>query len=351
MTFTLFWSCAIKTVRLLSAFFLLSLVGCQSVGCQSSVRMTRPGADASLNRPVDWIREQDEEADGILFQIRHPIQPARVRLRRLETAISRQAHDPWARLWLAKSFDDVTVEAAKPSKVGGNQATTLVSRATGHAQGGHAQGGHAQGGHAQDGDEAAISHELVLTNAGAQTYLLEAWGSPDAMKRTSTARRRVIESLELSPAAGTPTPSPAKRVELSQGGVRLALPAFQGARVDMKWQSERVSEHRIVFELPSHLIEGEVLIENLDYPIDALTYAETATGVDVGDDTADANGVTIRGAARDAAPISMHTTRRFLTSGERGVQIAVSTPDALYETNSEVIDSLVETLEFVDAAE
>jgi hypothetical protein len=324
--------CALALVTLL----LGALVGISSVGCQSSVRMTRPDIDASLSRPDDWPRERSEEAAGVLFQMRHPVQPVRVRLQRLENPIIKQAHDSWARLWLAETFDEVTVEAAQPASVGGNQALELVSRAT------------------DDGDE--LTHELVLANAGGQTYLLESWGGPDAMEKTSIERRQIVESLALPPAAGAPAPSPAKRVELSGDGFRVVLPAFQTAPINANWQVDRPSDRRIVFELPSHLIEGEVLAESLDYPIDAVTYAETALDIDVNnggddDDMADADGVTIRGVTDGSGAVEIHTTRRFITSGERAVQIVVSTPEALYETNSDVIDALVETLEVVEAAE
>jgi hypothetical protein len=320
--------CAVALVTLLLGAFL----GVASAGCQSSVRMTRPDAEASLSRPVDWLRETDDERAGVLFQIRHPIQPVRVRLQRLENPIIEPAHESWARLWLAETFDGLTVEDTAQSKLGGYEAFEVVSRATDEGE--------------------ALTHELLLANAGAETYLLEAWGSPEAMEQTAVARRQVVESVDLS--GGTDSgdaPSPAPRVELSEPGFRLVLPAFQNAPIDAQWQVERVSDTRLVFELPSHLIEGEVLAEALDYPIDAVTYAETALGIEMSGEVADAGDVTIRGVEKGDAPVEMHTTRRFLTRGERAVQIAVSTPKALYETNSDVIDQLVEALEVVEAAE
>ncbi|QDG54423.1 hypothetical protein FIV42_27865 [Persicimonas caeni] len=287
--------------------------------------MTRPDADASLSRPDDWLRERNREAAGTLFQIRHPVEPVRMRLRRLETPVTQFAHESWALLWLDSAFDIVDSDAPERATADGREGVSVRVRFS-------------------DADE-TIAHELFVANAAGETYVLEAWGHPEAMARTEEARRFILQSVDF-PANEQEKPSEAttEQTEIEGNGWRLVLPGVDGSVVNSKWLVEHRDEQTSVVALPSHLIEGELRSESLDYPIDAVKYAETALGAKV-EAQGDRHDVIVRQNAKANARTPMYTIYRFITRGERGVQIAVSTPQALYEKNPKVVDALVDSLE------
>lgn len=294
-----------------------------ATGCQSSVRMTRPDADATLSRPDNWLRERNREAAGTLFQIRHPVEPVRVRLRRLDAALIPEAHQSWAKIWIDAALQDADILEIEASTLDGSDAVEVRSQFADDAE--------------------TLTHELWLTNAGGATYLLEAWGTPKAMERTGEARRRIVQSLGLPSRDGDATSGDIAATEVDDEHWTASLPAVRDARVAGEWSVERSNDAKTSFALPSHLIEGEVLSEELDYPIGAAQYAQVALGMKI-EARRDRYAVTIRVEGDPNVRVPMHTTYRFLTRGERAVQIAVSTPHAVYEKNREVIDALVESL-------
>ncbi|MFP4597184.1 MAG: hypothetical protein ACLFVJ_02970 [Persicimonas sp.] len=302
------------------------LLAVASSGCQSMERMSRPDAHASIERPEDWPRERAEETHGVLFEIHHPEQPVRIRLRRLEPALMSQAHPIWAEMWLEASYDALGDVEAEPVQIDGRRATRLDANVT------------------DNGDELLI--DMLVVNAGADSFVLEAWGPRSAMEETAETRRRIVDSVEF---AGATKPDRASEDDreptyATADGWRLRLPAIDGAGLGATWQVEQISEGRVVLELPSQLIEAELFAERLPYPIDATRYAKIALDLDEAPSSDDPHDAVVR-VDDDSHRVPMVHTYRFITRGGRAAQVVVSTPEALYDNNQALVDEVLEGLE------
>ncbi len=303
-------------------------------GCQSFQRMRRPDADATLARPNDWVREAASAPAGTLFEIRHPIEPVRMRLRRLPSPVIAAAHQTWASIWLDEAFDSADITDASRSHLGDTPAEQIVAKVT-------------------DGGE-HLRCELLIANAAGQTYVLETWGTPAGLAHTAETRAHVVASAQLPASARALAASSPADDMVTGDGWRLKLPDKLGGAVRARWRVDHHKANRVVVSLPSHLITAEILDEKLDYPIDAAKYATVALErahlhVPSHKEVHAADDVRL---ARDAAPVDgvpMRVSYRFITRGERAIQLVVSTPAPLYEKNQSVIDALVQSLELVSA--
>lgn len=310
---------------------LVVLCAATAIGCQSLEPMSRPDAAATMSRPDDWPRDRGQDVPGTLFVIRHPSLPVRMRLRRLPSPIIDAAHATWARLWLEESFEAVDVAESSDGRLGGNQARRVVA-------------------HVRD-DEMSLDDELLIANAGGETYVLETWGTPDALAKTREMRGRIAASTRLPTSPPTTTGDQDPPSMISGSDWRLALPQNRDTSLPARWQVEQQDAEHARFSLPSRLLTVEVVGEDLDYPLSAAKYAGVALrrafpdgGMDIGvaDDAATAQVTSDAGGA-----VPMRYDYRFITRGERALQLVVSTPASLYEKNHAVIDALAASLEFL----
>lgn len=321
-----------KSLPTTCALALTILFGVFFTGCQSSIRMTRPDTSASLSRPESWIRERDVEHHDTVFQLRHPVEAVRVRLRRLSSPVITGAHKLWLLMWAEESFDSFEAVELDEGRVGHYPALVGQLQAV--------------------DDTVPIEVDVRITNAGGATYLLESWGTPYAMAKSAEARKRIRQSVRL-PAEAESTP-PADSAQVVTGsGWQLELPSPPASEVAEHWVVDPTgNDGRQVLKLPSRLIEAEIVYEALDYPIDATQYARVALERAHGGEAPSENppsgkhDVRIRLPAAQESRVPMLTTYRFMTRGERALQMVVSTPELLYAKNQQVIEALLDSLSF-----
>jgi hypothetical protein len=190
-----------------------------------------------------------------------------------------------------------------------------------------------------DGQGEAQGFELRLFNRGPWSYLLELWGAPEVMEGDGSAMADELSRGILFDSIGAGTRGAEKHTFLQTEleGLRLTLEAAT-------WRVRIEDEAFVSFALDAHLIEGRVLVEALPYPITAARYAAIATRIEPpieGVQTIDSLDVI----EAVGGPIEMIRHRRFITSGLRGYQIVLWTPEAIYDQNRHLIDGVLDSIE------
>lgn len=298
------------------------LAALMAVGCQTMEPMSRPDADATLQRPSDWVREGEREVDTILYFIGHPSEDVHVQFRRLEDPLVEPAHALWVQMWLRELYEDVgDIDVSTHTLDDSGEATRVRASATWQGE--------------------PVRLDILMTNAAGQTFALEAWGVPAAMAQTSEVRARIADSARLPSEAAAI--EPAASVEVEAGHWAVVLPSPSGDDIAASWRVEQPTESRAYFNLAGMLISAELLAEQLPYPIGADRYAHEALDNDGVPPESETGAVTV--VTTDEAMVRTH---RFVTSGERAAHLVVSTPEPLYEMNRETIEALIGSL-VVDA--
>jgi hypothetical protein len=297
-------------------------------GCRTVELMSRPDDGATMARPEDWARAASR--DGVLFELEHRLEPVRIRLRRLPAPIAKDAHIAWALLWLEETFDAVEIIERATSTVSGARATLI---------------------RAQIGDaDHDLIEQLHVVNRAGQTYVLEIWGAATALDKTAEDRREIVASVVLPSAAAEASESGNLPGIQESRLWKLTLPDPALPALEASWHIDSLSPDAWRLRLPARLITAEVTGEKLDYPVDATTYARVALEhISKRDGTTilpvpGSREVRVADIFDEQNLVPMHVEYRFITRGERAVQIAVSTPVALYENNREVIEALVDSV-------
>jgi hypothetical protein len=293
------------------------LLAAVAVGCQTMEPMSRPDAEATLERPGDWVREGQREENSVLYFIRHPSEPVHVQLRRLDQPLVEAAHPVWVQLWLEELYDGVDEVEVSSQPLEGGEATRVRASAS--------------------WQDEPLGLDILITNAAGQTFVLEAWGVPSAMSQTAEQRQRIEQSAQLpSGAAAIEQDAP---VEVDGEHWRLVVPSPPTDEVEASWDIDQPTDGQAVFELAGLLISAELLVEQLPYPIGADRYAHEALDNDGDPPDSDRRAVTV--VDTDDAIVRTH---RFVTRGERAAHLVVSTPEPLYDLNRETIEALIDSL-------
>lgn len=285
--------------------------------CTTTQSMTRVDQAEVLEISSQWERRAEEENDAILFALEHPRQGVQARLHRLPTHYLPDALPLWALAWAHVQFPEVQNISIDAPDEHTRRLTMVAIDAHGKAQG----------------------FELRLFNEGSWSYLLELRGTPEVMEGHGS-------SLAEELSRGILFPSTEPEARASQESTSLQTD-FEGLRFTLEaapWRVQREDETFLSFALDARLIEGRVLVETLPYPITAARYAAIATGREDLQEGAKNHG-TVEVIEAVEGPIEMTRRRRFITSGLYGYQIAVWTPDALYDQNRRLIDEVLDSIE------
>lgn len=332
-------------------FTLFALAACALAwvsGCQSVEPMARPDDGVELGRPAGWVEidrlEQAENdsppassAGVAILELAHQSRPLRARLERLGTPMHAQAHLPWAKLWLEELFDEVDLRAEGEAELSGEDAIRVEVDLPGIEQ--------------------AIREELWLTNHAGHTYMLQIWGTPEAMEQSAVERQIIAESLVLGePRRAQETQDGDAKEPLAQqiAGWKLELPDPAIDGLGARWRIDKLGENAWRFELPSRLLSVHILAEELDYPLAASAYAEEALKpqdnlskveeLELLPARDDFSGVRAAGILAGASLAPMQVSYYLSTYQKRAVQLVVSTPRALGELNQPLIDQLTGSL-------
>ena len=344
----------------LSAWILGSLSG-GLTGCQTLEPMKRADEGAALGRPANWASVDENpashpdgrpgEVEGApIFELAHQSSDVQVRFQRVKTPMIAQAHAPWTLLWLDELFDDVEIIQVKNAPLAGVDALRVDA--------------------AYRARDESIRDELWLLNQNGATYLLEFWGTPDAMEQTSDERRKIRESLTLS----TPNSEEQSTDDDSSGEARnifkshetpywrIELPQAnagsndEASDIEGVWRMDLLDENAWKFHLPARLITVEILAEELDYPLETTIYAQKSLkrqqnteNLRILSDSTSFAGEMAAGILNSAGLAPMAVQYYYLTDEKRALQLVVSTPETLLDVNQPLIDQLVQSLQIQPA--
>lgn len=288
--------------------------------CTTTQSLTRLDQAEALELSNHWERRAEREDEAILFAVEHPGQGVQARLHRLPIQYLPDALPFWALAWALEQFEEVQEISIDGIGAPDEQIRRLKMVAI-------------------DGQGAAQGFEFRLFNQGPWSYLLELWGLPEVMEGKGSAMADELSRGILFNAIGAGTRGAEEHTSLQTEleGLRLTLEA-------PTWRVSIEDEAFVSFALDAHLIEGRVLVEALPYPITAARYAAIATRIEhpiEGVQTIDSLDVI----EAVGGPIKMTRHRRFITSGLRGYQIVIWTPEALYEQNRRLIDAVLDSIE------
>jgi hypothetical protein len=297
--------------------------------CQISQTLTDADRAVSLRVDKDWVRLPDREGDGTILRARHATHGLELELQALSSPIRLSAAPVWARAWLSSRYGSVDATDGDDIRVSGYPATRFAIAVPSRN----------------------LSFEYAAVNAGGTTYLLTVWGDPQAFTAWDSSIAGVADGLDLPTSDSTDSLAcrdETKQLELDSLTLSLAREPTDGPQICDVWNTQG-SANQIDWSLDSRLLTGLIRTEELPYEIPAGQYRDVflertdpdGARTEFLDDVALGAAVRLQ---RDTKPVDMTDTYVFLTRGERGWLVQLSTPTALMDDNRDVIDSIIDSL-------
>lgn len=298
-------------------------------GCTTTQEFSRADRSETLQLDTNWYRLPDKEGGQALFRARHERVDLELRVQQMASPIALDAAPTWTRAWLRERYSTPEISDERTARVSGYPALRFTATIA----------------------SPTLRFEFMFLNGGGATYVLELWGNPSAFASWDGRADDLINGFDL-PAGQEPTSLACgeddKTVRVSTLSVTLPAGVTDGPQYCDVWSTEGGGE-RANWSLDSRLISGLVRTEKLPYEISAQKYqnifleraAPDGKGVEI--IAARKEFTTVR-MSRDSPSVPMTDTYVFLTRGQRGWMVQVSTPTALIPDNQTILDAILESI-------